>query len=100
MKILCMGRHGNSRSATLAYLLKRREHDAIAVGMRCMGKDTRKMMLDWADLIILLHQKCQEGVPQDYWSKLKIWQVGRDRYFKPNPVLVEMLEGYIEREKL
>ena len=101
MKILCLGRQGNSRSVTLAYLLKNRGHDAIAVGMRRMRKDTRKMMLDWADLIILLHQKCQEGVPQDYWDKLKIWQVGRDVYFQePNKILVELLEGYIKRERL
>lgn len=100
MKILCLGRKGDSRSVVLAHLLKVKGHDAIAVGMRCMGKDTRKMMLNWADLIILLHQKCQEGIHQNYWHKLKIWQVGRDVYFKPHEILVKMLNGYIKREKL
>lgn len=101
MKILCMGRQGNSRSVTLAYLLKGKGHDAIACGMRRVGRDTRKMLLDWADLIILLHQKCQEGIPQDYWHKLKIWPVGRDVYFQePNKTLVELLEIHMKREGL
>ncbi len=100
MKILCLGRKGDVRSVALAWLLKHRGHDAIAVGMRCMKKDTRKMMLDWADLIILLHEKCQEGVPEEYWGKLKIWQVGRaDQYFKGfNKRLIKLLETYLKRE--
>lgn len=101
MKVLCLGRHGNSRSVALAYLLKRKGHDAIAVGMRCMRRDTRKMLLDWANLIVLLHEKCQEGVPDEYWSKLKIWEVGKDTYFKEfDEHLIELLNGYIESEKL
>jgi hypothetical protein len=96
-----MGRQGISRSVTLAYLLKLKGHDTLAVGMRRMGRDTRKMVMDWAELIILLHQKCQEGIPQEYWPKLKIWEVGRDVYFQePHAGLVEMLNVYIEREKL
>ena len=101
MKILCLGRKGDSRSVTLAWLLKRRGHDAIAAGMRCMGKDTRMMMLNWADLIILLHQKCQEGIPQDYWHKLKVWPVGRDVYFQGfNEALIHLLKIHMKRENL
>jgi len=101
MKILCLGRKGNSRSVALAYLLKQRGHDAIAVGMRHMGKDTRKMMLAWADLIILLHQKCGEGVPQEYWHKLKMFPVGRDVYFQGfSEALIGLLEIHLKREKL
>jgi hypothetical protein len=101
MKILCLGRKGDSRSVALAWLLKLKGHDAIAVGMRCMGRDTRKMMLDWADKIILLHQKCQEGVPSKYWDKLTIWPIGRDVYFKePDKRLVDVLNILIKRDKL
>jgi hypothetical protein len=101
MKILCLGRKGDSRSAALAWLLKQKGHDAIAVGMRCMGSDTRKMMLDWSDKIILLHEKCGEGVPEEYWSKLKIWEVGRDTYMRNfDPLLVERLVNNIEKEGL
>ena len=96
-----MGRQGNSRSVALAYLLKGKGHDAIACGMRRMGRDTRKMLLDWADLIVLLHQKCQEGIGQEYWDKLTIWPIGRDVYFQePNQNLKDMLEIHIKREKL
>ena len=101
MKILCLGRKGNSRSAALAWLLKQRGHDAIAVGMRCMGRDTREMMLDWAEVVILLHEKCQEGVPREYWHKLKVWPIGRDVYFQGfNNVLLELLEIHLKREGL
>ena len=102
MKILCLGRQGNSRSVTLAYLLKNRGHDAIAVGMRRMGKDTRKIMLDWADRIVLLHQKCQEGIPSEYWSKLIIWSVGREKAYWQDfhPGLISLFETLIKRDKL
>lgn len=101
MKILCLGRKGDSRSVCLAWLLKQRGHDAIAVGMRCMGKDTREMMLAWAEMVILLHQKCQEGIDEKYYSKLKVWPVGRDVYFRAfSPALMSLLEIHMKREKL
>lgn len=101
MKILCVGRKGNSRSVVLAYLLKLKGHDAIAVGMRCMGRDTRKMMLDWADLIVVLHEKCQEGIPEEYWGKTRIWEVGPDIYLKGfDENLTYMLETNMKRESL
>jgi hypothetical protein len=101
-KILCLGRQGNVRSVTLAYLLKNKGHDAIAVGMRRMGKGTRMMMLDWAEIIILLHQKCQEGVPSKYWPKLRIWPVGREKAYMRDyhQGLVELFEALIKRDKL
>ena len=101
MKVLCLGRKGDGRSAVLSYLLKQRGHDAIAVGMRCMGRDTRKMMLDWADMIILLHNKCGEGVPKEYWSKMKIWEVGPSR--EPTNLdqeLVKLFEDHIKWDNL
>ena len=100
MKILCLGRHGNNRASTLAWLLKTKKHDAIAVGMRCMGRDTRKMMLDWADLIILLHEKCGAGVSKEYWKKLKIWLVDITYSMKYDIDLTELFESYIERDNL
>lgn len=102
MKVLCIGRKGDVRSVALAWLLKSKGHDAIAVGMRCMGRDTRKMLLDWSELIIVLHEKCQEGVPEEHWHKTKIWQVGYShQYWKEfDEKLVEILTKYIKREKL
>jgi hypothetical protein len=101
MKILCLGRKGDSRSAVLAWILKQLGHDAIAVGMRCMGKDTRIMLLDWADLILLLHEKCGEGVAQEYWGKLKVWPIGKDVYFKPpDQALIDILEVHMRRDGL
>jgi len=102
MRILCLGRQGNVRSVALAWLLKGKGHDAIAVGMRRMDRGTRKMLLDWAELIILLHQKCQEGIPSEYWPKLKIWPVGREEaYFQGfHQGLIDLFKTLIERDKL
>lgn len=101
MKVLCLGRKGDSRSACLAWMLKQLGHDAIAVGMRCMGKDTRIMMLDWADIIVLLHEKCGEGVAREYWGKLKMWPIDKDIWFKGfDPGLVEILKTHMKRDGL
>lgn len=101
MKILCLGRKGDSRSVCLAWMLKQLGHDAVAVGMRCMGKDTREMMLKWADVIVLLHEKCGEGVAEEYWPKLKIWPIGRDTYFRGfDPVLIDILQIHMRRDGL
>ena len=101
MKILALGRKGNNRSVALAYLLKLKGHDAIAVGMRCMSRDTRKMMLDWADKIILLHNKCIEGVPRDYYNKLIKFHVNCVEEFPTfREGIIDSLKKFIEREKL
>ena len=101
MKILCLGRKGNNRSVALAGILKLKGHDAIAVGMRCMGRDTRKMMLDWADKIILLHNKCIEGVPRDYHGKLTKFHVSCVEKMPTFDVaVVSLIEGFVGKEGL
>lgn len=101
MKILCIGRKGDNRSVALAWLLKQKGHDAIAVGMRRMGRDTRKMMLNWADLIIVIHAKCCEGVPKEYRHKMKKWTIPySEAYPATNKDMLELLEALIKRDKL
>lgn len=101
MKILCLGRKGNNRAVALACLLKLKGHDAIAVGMRCMGRDTRKMMLDWAEKIILLHNKCIEGVPEEYHRKLTNFHVSCEETIpKFDDEMVKWFEAFIEKEGL
>lgn len=100
-KILCIGRKGNNRSVALAYLLKLRGHDAIAVGMRCMRRDTRKMMLDWAEKIILLHNKCIEGVPEEYHNKLITYHVGCvEKVPEFDKEMMRWMEAFVEKENL
>ena len=101
MKILCLGRKGNNRAVALACLLKLKGHDAMSAGMRCMGRDTRKMMLDWADKIILLHNKCIEGVPRDYHDKLIKFHVNCVEEFPTfREGIIDTFKEFIEKEKL
>jgi hypothetical protein len=101
VKILCFSRKGKSRAACLANLLHHRGHETIAVGARVLGRETRKMLFEWADRIILLHEKCETAIPDTYWDKLSIWEVGRDTYFKGwDEKLVGLYEKYIKRDRL
>ncbi len=81
MKIVCLCAEGNSRSVALAYLLKLNGHEAIAVGLRSSRRPTREMLYKWADRIILTYRGHEHWIPEEYHSKLKIYNVGRDEYF-------------------
>ena len=83
MKILVLCERGNSRSVALAWILKdHMGHNAIATGMRTTDDDTKKMLYDWAERIILVDKTFEDKIPEGYKSKLKIWDVGPDRFFR------------------
>jgi galactitol-specific phosphotransferase system IIB component len=82
MKVLTVCERGNSRSVALAYILKDHLHfDAIAVGIRTASINTFQMLCDWADKIILVDKVFVEEIPDQFHSKLVIYDVGPDRYF-------------------
>lgn len=77
MKILCICANGNSRSVALAYILKEElGHEAIAVGFYTAKKETRKMLCEWADRIIVCYRGKQHWIEEEYRHKLKIYDVG------------------------
>ena len=84
MKILTLCMRGNSRSVALSYYLKEKlGHESIAAGMTSSSRETRKMLYEWADLIILvIGDRCKHWIPEEYWHKLEVWNVGRDVYFR------------------
>lgn len=53
MRILCVCDEGNSRSPTIASLLRYRGHDTLAVGVRTAQPETLRMLTAWADKIIV-----------------------------------------------
>ena len=66
-----------------------------------MGRDTRKMMLDWADKIILLHNKCIMGVPREYHDKLIKFHVSCVEEFPTfREGIIDSLKEFIEKEGL
>ena len=101
MKIVVMCKIGNSRSVALAYLLKKMKHEAIAIGMHSTKRSTRKMLYDWADLIILVisEKKYKHWIPEEYHPKVKVWDVGPDIYFRGyDKGLLQIFKNYIKKD--
>ena len=100
MKILCLCHRGNSRSVALAWILK--DHmgqEAIATGMEIMSEETKKMLFDWAERIILVDKNFLPEIPEKYRDKLKIWDVGPDRFFRGfEQSLLDTYVKYINEE--
>jgi hypothetical protein len=101
MKIVCLCQKGNSRSAALAYLLQKMGHEAIPIGLYTASRGTRKMLYDWADRIILTYRGKEHWIPPEYSSKLKIWDVGKDVYFRGySEELLGQFRHYLDTEGL
>ena len=97
MKILCLCHRGNSRSVALAWILKdHMGHEAIATGMEIMSPETKEMLFNWAERIILVDKILESEIPEQYKGKLKVWDVGPDRFFRGfEKDLLEMYQNYI-----
>ena len=102
MKILCLCERGNSRSVALAWILKdHMGHNAIASGMRTMDDETKELLYNWADRIILVDKIFESEIPGQYKPKLKIWDVGPDRFFRGfEQSLLDTYVKYINEESL
>ena len=100
MKILCMCQRGNTRSAALAYLLKDfYGHDAIAAGWQSNGFEIRKVLSDWADVVIVMQPDMVVCVDEPNRNKVRVLDVGPDTYLHSrDPVLLEKLQVMIQRE--
>lgn len=81
-KVLAVCEHGNSRSVALAYKLKRRRADALACGVAKASPSTLDMLCTWADTIIVVDKTLAHRLPASAASKVLIWDVGPDVYFK------------------
>lgn len=85
MKILCLCSRGNSRSVALGWILKDRidpAQDAIAAGLDVMSDETKHMLCKWAERIIVVDETLKDKVPEEYHEKMKVWDVGGDRFFR------------------
>lgn len=97
MKYLCVCQGGNVRSVTLAYILKyERGLEALAMGWEPNTQETRDMLCDWADLIIVMETHMKDKLPERYHDKVKVCDVGPDRWFRS----LDSDLGSVIREKL
>lgn len=100
MRILTVCAEGINRSVAAKWLLQYRtidgqhEHEALSVGINCTSEQTRQMLYDWADRIILLDARFAADIPTD---KLVVWDVGEDRFFNGfHPELIDILREFGE----
>lgn len=57
-------------------------HDAIALGLATTnGLDTRQMLCEWAELIVLTTDEVNHGhIAPEFAAKTVLWDVGPDRF--------------------
>ena len=102
MKILTVCQRGNSRSNSLAYILKDGYGmDAIAIGLESNGEEAKNFLYEWADRIILVDKRFIEKIPEKYKEKLRVWDVGPDRFFLGVvPELMQLYQDYMKNDPL
>ena len=89
------------RSVALAWYLKKLKYEAIATGFTVTSRKTRKMLFKLADVIFCVAGRYSHWVPEEYKYKLKIWDVGTDKWFNGYPKdLIDKFKGYIEKDEL
>ncbi len=71
------------------------------MGLRKNSHDTQKMLYEWADVVILTAGKYVGEIPEAYRSKLKVWDVGTDVWFKGfSKDLLSKYQAFIAAEGL
>lgn len=81
MRFLCICEGGNVRSRAMAYVLHDlKGHEAIPIGRRWASLTTLHMMCLWADVVVVMQPEIASCVPKEFRSKVKVVDVGPDRY--------------------
>jgi hypothetical protein len=96
MKVLCCCEGGNTRSVTLATLLKyyfrpSAGHDALAMAIGKNSPATKEMLYGWADRILVVDEGFVDDIPPEYRSKVTTIPIGRDNWgMSMHPELVPL----------
>ena len=77
MRILCICDGGNSRSGTMANILRRLGHDALSVSAEKNSRATLSALCDWAERVYALSDEAKRVVPsairinvgEDHWGQ-------------------------------
>lgn len=103
MKIITVCKEGNNRSVHFSHLLKYKYKgsDVLPIGVVSCSIETQRMLFDWADHIIVTDEALMSLLPEGYDDKIKLWDVGADRYKRPfNAELYEIVKRFIEENPL
>ena len=102
MKILTVCRAGLVRSVSLADVLKLhfKPTDVLPVGKDFNSEETKQMLFEWADKIIVMETHYKDSIPQEYWDKLLVCDVGADRYgSSKHPELIDQVFRWVRENK-
>jgi hypothetical protein len=84
MKFLCVCQDGNVRSAGLAYLLHNKHgQEAVPVGWRRLSHESLSVFCAWADYVVVMRAEYQANIPPAFHSKVRVAEVGPDRFGNP-----------------
>jgi hypothetical protein len=102
LKILCICQGGNCRSVGAGFILKLKYgHDVLSCGWQLNSPGTVKMLIDWADRVVVLQRDFLHflrAVAHDIDSKAFIADVGEDRFGNPlHPELQELLAPMLDK---
>src|SRR5512135_1017219 len=101
MKILAVCQAGNVRSVALAWNLKGKGHEAIAVGHATSSPATLKMLSKWADKVLLAQPHFFLNVPPEARKKAIVVNLGPDVWKDPtNPSLKRKVSKLLEEKGL
>ena len=100
--ILCVCEHGNNRSVTMAFILKYVENfETLSAGVGYHTPETLKMLYEWADVIVVPEDKLLALIPEEYKSKIKFYNIGKDIYNRPfNQILFQKAKKMMEEDKI
>lgn len=102
MRILTICQGGHVRSVAAKYLLRYKYgHDVIACGWEGNTDETRDMLCQWAEYIVIMQGEFKKYIDPMYHGKLFAYDVGRDRFGNPfHPELQAMIDGMIRKHGL
>lgn len=106
MKIVTVCEQGNNRSLHAAYLMRYKRkvdgggfNDVIPIGIKTSSPELQRNLFKWADWIILTDARFKSLISEEFYGKLKVWDVGPDRWPRPfNKELLQILRRYMEKE--
>lgn len=90
MKILSVCQAGTVRSGALTIVAKGMGHDALQAGIAFNPPATLKMLVDWADVVLLAEPWIAAHLPPEAEPKLRDTGLGPDRW--QNPLHPELLQ--------
>lgn len=95
MKVLCVCYSGSIRSVALKHILCKIGHDALACGIDSNTIQTIRLLVGWADIVVVMKEEFAEKVrvlTDRKDKRLLIYDVGEDRWNHPfHPELEETL---------